>query len=684
MNARWIVAIIRGFVLAGGLVMVAACGGGGGSGSSGGGGGGGGGGGVAPSGLSYTSPVESTVGTAITLLPTVTGTVTSYSVSHPLPAGLTIIPTSGVISGTPTATAAQDNYAVTATNSAGSTSFGLVLTVIAAGTYYITGTVTGATSPVTITLSGAASATTTASPTGASAPFVFAGLSNGTYVVTPSLAGWVFSVQSQGVTVSGSSLVLPAFVATAGVGNAISGHVALANGGSAAGVMMTLTGSNSGKTSTNSNGDYSFTGLVNGSYTVNPSLAGYALFPASSPAVLSGVSMTAVNFNVANYLLTLTQNGADFDLSSFAYISTGSFPNAMPTSKLTIPATAPPNGCGGSLNSNPSSTYDLWYDKTNHLFFIAFISAAPSVTLCSYKVDMTTGSLNFVQAKTQLGVSGPGFIDQFNHLYAFADASATSYTYNSDGTINTGTPLSLTGAGNIPVGYGIDDVDVVNHWAWYGTRSGASKTIYGVCAFPFSATSGYSIGTCSSFGYTIPVPTYRAGVDAANGLYFTTSQVPNACTVTQTVASIFPYNISTGFISSSAAVANVGLCAGRLGTPSASGPNMGSVDFPNRLFFTSTSSAQGVTLNPITYFPSAVGFGTFPASASDSKTNIVGSVHDPVNHFVFLLTTTTGAISGVDAYPYTSSGLGTLVSSPITPTNGIPTTNGPVFFELIY
>ena len=101
--------------------------------------GGGGGGGSsapqvdAPSGLSYTTPVQCTVGTAITTLtPTVTGSVTSYSVSPALPAGLSLNTTTGVISGTPSAAAAQATYTVTATNAGGSTTFALSLSVNAA------------------------------------------------------------------------------------------------------------------------------------------------------------------------------------------------------------------------------------------------------------------------------------------------------------------------------------------------------------------------------------------------------------------------------------------------------------------------------------------------------------------------------------------------------------------------
>jgi uncharacterized protein (TIGR03118 family) len=119
----------KGLVLITGMLIVAACGGGDGMGG-GGYGGGGGGGTVAPTGLTYTAPATLNVGTAITpLSPTVTGTVTGYTVSPALPAGLALNATSGVISGTPTATAAQATYTITASNSAGSTTYGLAFKV---------------------------------------------------------------------------------------------------------------------------------------------------------------------------------------------------------------------------------------------------------------------------------------------------------------------------------------------------------------------------------------------------------------------------------------------------------------------------------------------------------------------------------------------------------------------------
>lgn len=86
---------------------------------------------AAPTGLSYNGgatvlAVQDHV--MAPLIPTVTGTVTSYSVNPLLPAGLYLDPISGVISGTPRA-AASGVYAIGASNVSGITSFNLTLSI---------------------------------------------------------------------------------------------------------------------------------------------------------------------------------------------------------------------------------------------------------------------------------------------------------------------------------------------------------------------------------------------------------------------------------------------------------------------------------------------------------------------------------------------------------------------------
>jgi gliding motility-associated-like protein len=87
----------------------------------------------APSGLSYATPQVYEEGIDITPLdPNVTGAVASYSVSPSLPAGLILDTSTGRIFGTPTLAKPTATYVVTATNSTGSTSTNVVITVLIA------------------------------------------------------------------------------------------------------------------------------------------------------------------------------------------------------------------------------------------------------------------------------------------------------------------------------------------------------------------------------------------------------------------------------------------------------------------------------------------------------------------------------------------------------------------------
>lgn len=87
---------------------------------------------AAPSDLLYTSKtLLASDGTTITTLtPTYSGGApTSFTVSPALPAGLTIDPITGVISGTVTSTSAATTYVITATNSIGSTTANVVIEI---------------------------------------------------------------------------------------------------------------------------------------------------------------------------------------------------------------------------------------------------------------------------------------------------------------------------------------------------------------------------------------------------------------------------------------------------------------------------------------------------------------------------------------------------------------------------
>ena len=88
---------------------------------------------VPPSGLSYTDEAPSyTVATSITNNSPLTsggGLVISYSISPALPQGLSFSTSTGVISGTPRVAIDATNFVVTATNSGGSTTKAISMTI---------------------------------------------------------------------------------------------------------------------------------------------------------------------------------------------------------------------------------------------------------------------------------------------------------------------------------------------------------------------------------------------------------------------------------------------------------------------------------------------------------------------------------------------------------------------------
>jgi hypothetical protein len=92
---------------------------------------------LAPKNLSYGAPgFNFAISTAATpISPTVSGgQIASYGVSPALPPGLNLDSTTGIISGTPTVAQNPAFYTVTASNTAGSSSAALVISVIVAVT----------------------------------------------------------------------------------------------------------------------------------------------------------------------------------------------------------------------------------------------------------------------------------------------------------------------------------------------------------------------------------------------------------------------------------------------------------------------------------------------------------------------------------------------------------------------
>lgn len=177
--------------------------------------------------------------------------------------------------------------------------------------YSIYGKVSGApASGVAISLSGAFHLTTHSDSAG---NYVFPSVANGSYTITPILTGYTFSPASLTVTLNGANITNADFTATVipaptyGISGTVSGAVLQ-------GVTLTLTGSASATTTTDASGNYSFTGLANGYYTLTPTLTGYIFNLASTAVAISGSNVTGTNFTalanaVPTYGITGTVSG---------------------------------------------------------------------------------------------------------------------------------------------------------------------------------------------------------------------------------------------------------------------------------------------------------------------------------------------------------------------------------------
>ena len=170
----------------------------------------------------------------------------------------------------------------------------------------MTGAVLGAArGGITISISGAAAASTT---TDASGNYSFHGLVDGTYSIVPSLpGGYLFFPSASSVAINGQDVVVQPFTVSGArrISGAVTGRVV-------AGVNLALGGAATAAAVTDARGGFSFDGLVDGRYTVTPSLAGGFVFsPLTASVIVSGADAAGLSFEgVGAYSISGAVGGA--------------------------------------------------------------------------------------------------------------------------------------------------------------------------------------------------------------------------------------------------------------------------------------------------------------------------------------------------------------------------------------
>jgi uncharacterized repeat protein (TIGR01451 family) len=487
---------------------------------------------VAPTGLTYSSnPAVYTVGTAISANTPASGggAVVSYSVSPALPLGLGLSSTTGVISGTPTAITALAVYTVTATNTGGSTTAGVTITVndvapsnLAYSSNPAVYTVGTAITPNTPTSSGGAVVSYAVSPPlpdGLSLDPV-AGAISGTPTTATDLAAYTVTATNTGgsttasvtITVNASSMSIsyPANPAEYTAGTAIAVNVPSVTGGSVtsyavspvlpAGLSLSpTTGVISGTpTAAAATANYTVTGThAAGTVATGVTITINTLQPAGFALVANGGDGTLSLYTVNASTGQLRANGyvaAGVSPSAVAVDSTGSFAYVASSSGVSAfsisASTGALVGLGAVAAGNQPSAVAV--DATGRFVYVAN-GASNDVSV--FTINATTGALTGVGPRVVAG-AGPDAIaiDPLSRfVYVCNRASNTVLAYSI--TQSTGALTAIGSAVATGTGPSSVTIDVSGRFVYVTNQTSNDISAYSI---------NQSTGALTSVGPTVP------------------------------------------------------------------------------------------------------------------------------------------------------------------------------------
>jgi len=368
-------------------------------------------------------------------------------------------------------------------------------------TYSISGLITPAAggSGAAVTLTGAGSGSATADASGA---FTFSGLSNGTYTLTPSRAGYTFSPTSQSVMVNGANVTTGAnFTATQVTTTfTISGTISPTAGGN--GATVALSGVASATTTANASGVYTFTGLANGTYTVTPSHTGYTFSPVSQIAMVNGANVSGINFTAT------VQTVPTFSISGTISPTAGGSGATVVLSGVVTASTTTDSSGNYSFSGLANGNYAVTPNHTGYTFSPTSQSApvnganvtginftATAQTAPTFSITGTISPVAGGSGATVL-LSGPAAATTTTNsagTYTFTGLANGSYTITPSNTGYTFTPPSQSVAVSSANVAGINFTAVVQQPHTVALSWDAST----------STVSGYNIyrSTVSGTGY---------------------------------------------------------------------------------------------------------------------------------------------------------------------------------------
>ena len=605
------------------------------------------------------------------------GPVVSYSVSPALPAGLGLNTNTGIISGTPTAITSTATYTVTATNSLGSATAGVVITV----NDVAPSSLTYSTNPATYEKGITATPNT---PTSSGGPVV-------SYSVSPALPGGLNFSSTSGVISGTPTAITPTGTYT----------VTATNTGGSTTVVVTITvtdapptgltySSNPAKytkgtlitpnTPTSGGGavvSYAVlpalpaglafsttTGIISGTPTILAPAANYTVTATNSGgSATASVNITVVDVPPSN--LTYSANPAVYILGSaipvnvpsstggavVSYSVSPALPAGLSLSATTgiisgIPTaitvtgshTVTATNTGGSATASVSITVNPLLPSR-----FAFATNSGENTVSMYTVDATTGQLRangYVTAGTGPRSVTVDPLGRFAYVANITSGNISAYTINASTGVLT--PIGLVTAGTRPFSVTIDPTGKFAYVPNFESND--------VSAFTINQTTG----ALTSIG-----PTVSAGTGARALMVDPTGRFAYVVNETSNDVSSYAINSTTGALTSLGPTLPAGMAP-----ISITGDPTGSFVYVANQ---NSNDVSGYTINPNTGALSSMG-PTVAAGTEPSSVTV-----DPSGKFVYVANTTSNGISG---YRITA-GTGALISL------GMPVTApGPIWVAI--
>ena len=321
-----------------------------------------------------------------------------------------------------------------------------IVEILAAAGGATAGSISGTISPaangsgatITLSQSGTTVATTTV---GAAGTYSFSSVVNGTYTVTPSNAGYVFAPSSQSVTVNGASITGVNFTASLQTWS-IQGNISPSSSGTGATVALTQGSTTIATTTVGAAGTYSFSSVVNGTYTVTPSNAGYVFAPSSQSVTVNGASITGVNFTASLQTWSIQGNISPSSSGTGATV-------ALTQGSTTIATTTVGAAGTYSFSSVVNGTYTVTPSNAGYVFAPSSQSVTvngASITGVNFTASLQTWSIQGNISPSSSGTGATVALTQGSTTIATTTVGAAG-TYSFSSVVNGTYTVTPSNAG---------------------------------------------------------------------------------------------------------------------------------------------------------------------------------------------------------------------------------------------